>query len=195
MILTNARNKEEFEKNIVLEDQEILEMIKNDNIYTDDILATKETENQIINRSFCITGTLSKQRKEFEALIVKYGGHYHSSVSKNTTYLIVGEDIGKEKIKKAAEFDVKVINEKKFLSFIPSDNRDAEKLKAVKQFFIDEIWKKIKSGCEFELNGVRGTCFEANSEDGGIIDMICYSGCLRQSSPSDKIKIVYYSYC
>lgn len=59
--------------------------------------------------TFVITGTLSKARTEVEDLIESLGGHISSSVSKNTSFLIVGEDAG-SKLQKAAALGVKAIS-------------------------------------------------------------------------------------
>ena len=60
--------------------------------------------------TFVITGTLSKGRGEFKALIEQNGGKVTGSISKNTDYLLAGEG-GGSKRDKAAKLDVPVIGE------------------------------------------------------------------------------------
>jgi len=64
--------------------------------------------------TFVITGTLPKPRKEVEEEIERLGGHVGSSVSKNTDYLIVGEEPG-SKLQKAKELGIKTITYEEFL--------------------------------------------------------------------------------
>ncbi len=59
---------------------------------------------------FVITGTLSVPRGEIKSLIEKYGGKVTGSVSKNTDYLLAGENAG-SKLEKATDLGVKVLNE------------------------------------------------------------------------------------
>lgn len=72
---------------------------------------------EIQNKSFVITGPLSKPREHFVELIENLGGKVSSSVSKKTVYLLLGEnEDGKisSKEKSARELGVKIINEKEF---------------------------------------------------------------------------------
>ena len=73
----------------------------------------KLEDNRFNNMTFVITGTLSKPRKEFEQIIENFGGKCSGSVSKNTNYVLVGEDAG-SKLDKAKELKIKIINEKEF---------------------------------------------------------------------------------
>jgi DNA ligase (NAD+) len=61
--------------------------------------------------SFCLTGRLSAPRKAIQDRIRRAGGEVHDSVKKGTTYLVVGEDVGRSKIDKAARLGTKVIDE------------------------------------------------------------------------------------
>ncbi|MCK4965625.1 NAD-dependent DNA ligase LigA, partial [bacterium] len=71
-------------------------------------------------RSFVLTGALSRfSREEASDLIRKYGGKVTSSVSKNTDYLLVGENPG-SKHEKAVKLDVKIINETEFIEILGS---------------------------------------------------------------------------
>lgn len=66
---------------------------------------------------FVLTGALSKPRSEFEKMIEENGGKTSSSVSKNTDFVLAGEDAG-SKLDKAQKLGVKVINEQGFLDMI-----------------------------------------------------------------------------
>lgn len=65
--------------------------------------------------SFVLTGSLSElSREEAKEMIRSAGGQMHSSVSKNTDYLIAGENPG-SKLEKAQEAGVKILTEEDFL--------------------------------------------------------------------------------
>ncbi len=81
----------------------------------------KEEENKSNNlqgKSFVVTGTLSGlSRDEAKDMIRQNGGLVRESVSKETDYLVCGENPG-SKLDKAVEYGVKVLNEKEFLALL-----------------------------------------------------------------------------
>ncbi|KAA6226363.1 MULTISPECIES: NAD-dependent DNA ligase LigA [unclassified Campylobacter] len=70
-------------------------------------------ESIFFNKSFVITGTLSKPRDEFKTLIEKMGGRVSSSVSKKTDYVLFGEEAG-SKLDKAKALGVNLLDENAF---------------------------------------------------------------------------------
>jgi len=62
-------------------------------------------------QTFVITGTLSQSRDEVAAWITSRGGKVTDSVSKNTSYVVVGDAPGASKITKAQKLDVPMIGE------------------------------------------------------------------------------------
>ncbi len=68
-------------------------------------------------KSFLITGTLSRPRKDYEELILQNGGSLLSGVSKNLDYLIAGEKAG-SKLAKANTLGISIINEDEFLNMV-----------------------------------------------------------------------------
>ncbi|KAF7379273.1 hypothetical protein HZH68_017118 [Vespula germanica] len=82
--------------------------------------------------SFVITGVLdSLEDNEAKELITKYGGRILHQVSKNTDYLIVGEEYGPVKMAKANELKIKKISEDDLLELIRT--RPKGKAEDVKQ--------------------------------------------------------------
>jgi DNA ligase (NAD+) len=70
------------------------------------------------NFSFVLTGTLSAMSREIaKEKILALGGKVVGSVSKNTSYVVAGEDPG-SKLKTALKLGVKVLNEKDFLNMV-----------------------------------------------------------------------------
>ena len=77
----------------------------------------KTTKNDnVFNKTFVLTGTLSLPRQQVEEMIERNGGKTSSSVSKKTDYCLVGQDPG-SKYDKAKELGVKIINEEEFKKF------------------------------------------------------------------------------
>ncbi len=60
--------------------------------------------------TFVFTGTLAKRsREEAEALVAAHGGKAGGSVSKKTSYVVVGEDPG-SKFEKAKALKVQILD-------------------------------------------------------------------------------------
>jgi DNA ligase (NAD+) len=68
--------------------------------------------------TFVVTGTLpSLSREEVKDLIQQNGGKVTDSISKKTSYLVVGENPG-SKLEKARELGVKILDEPGLLGLI-----------------------------------------------------------------------------
>jgi DNA ligase (NAD+) len=77
-----------------------------------------KTSKKLNGLSFVLTGSLARySREEAKDLIRKAGGQMHSSVSKNTDYVIAGENPG-SKLARAQELGVKVLSEEEFLDML-----------------------------------------------------------------------------
>ncbi len=69
--------------------------------------------------SFVVTGSLtSMSRDEAGDRIRERGGTFQSSVGKDTTYLVAGENVGESKLAKARKLGTKVINEAELLKLL-----------------------------------------------------------------------------
>ena len=51
-------------------------------------------------------------------MISQHGGKNTGSISKNTDYILAGENMGPAKLEKAQKLGVKIINEQQFLDMI-----------------------------------------------------------------------------
>lgn len=67
--------------------------------------------------TLCITGSMTRPRKEIELLIRSAGGKVVSSVSSRLDYLIAGDSAG-SKLEKATRQQVTVLNEEQFMEMI-----------------------------------------------------------------------------
>ena len=73
--------------------------------------------------TFVISGTFSfHSRDEYKNLIEQNGGKNVGSVSSKTSYILAGENMGPEKLKKAESLGVQLINETDFLKMIGAEN-------------------------------------------------------------------------
>jgi DNA ligase (NAD+) len=69
-------------------------------------------------KTFVLTGTLDTMtREQAEAAIATRGGKVTGSVSKRTTYVVVGEDAG-SKLEKARSLGVRTLTEPEFRALI-----------------------------------------------------------------------------
>lgn len=70
-------------------------------------------------KTFVISGTFKlHSRDEYKTLILQNGGKNVSSVSKNTDYILAGENMGPAKLEKARKLGIKIISEEEFLRMI-----------------------------------------------------------------------------
>lgn len=70
-----------------------------------------KTEGPLLGKSFCVTGVLTKKREDVHQEIRDAGGEVHDKVKKGTTYLLIGEKVGKAKLDGARKFGAIVIDE------------------------------------------------------------------------------------
>jgi DNA ligase (NAD+) len=78
------------------------------------VIEKEERSKKLEGKVFVLTGTLTTiKREEAEEKISRMGGRASSSVSKNTDYLVIGENPG-SKAEKAKELGVKIIDEEEF---------------------------------------------------------------------------------
>ena len=90
------------------------------------MLTVMEVENRVLyGKSVCITGHLSRPRKEIEELIVQAGGRPEKAVRYGLSYLVTNEDWSKgtvekvsSKYAKAQKLGVKIISEQALLDMI-----------------------------------------------------------------------------
>lgn len=69
--------------------------------------------------SIVISGTFSQHsRDEYKTMIERNGGKNVGSVSAKTSFILAGENMGPEKLKKAEKLGVKLLTETEFLAMI-----------------------------------------------------------------------------
>jgi NAD-dependent DNA ligase len=82
-----------------------------------------EDERQIIGKlsgqNFVVTGVLHTFSREVAGeKIQALGGNLQSAVTKDTDYLVVGENTGQSKLTKAAQYGTKQINEAELIKLL-----------------------------------------------------------------------------
>jgi len=89
---------------------------KDDKKYDED---EEEEADSLKGLVIAITGSLSKPRKQFEALIKKNGGKFSASISNSVTHLVC-DDVNSDtsKVTKAKEQGIKVVTEKFLAKFL-----------------------------------------------------------------------------
>lgn len=73
----------------------------------------------LTGKTIVISGNFSISRDEMKELIALHGGKNSGSLSGKTSYLLAGSKPGPEKIKKAEQLGIPVINEEEFRSMLP----------------------------------------------------------------------------
>ena len=79
----------------------------------------KAESDKLAGKTIVISGTFSQHsRDEYKDLIEAHGGKNSGSVSKKTSFILAGENMGPEKRKKAEELGIPMLSEAEFLDLI-----------------------------------------------------------------------------
>ncbi|MCM1178337.1 MAG: NAD-dependent DNA ligase LigA [Clostridium sp.] len=88
-----------------------------------------EKTDKLAGLTMVISGNFSVSRDEIKALIEKNGGKNSSSISKRTSFLLAGSKPGPEKIRKAEQLGISIIDETAFMAML-SDEGNADSSQA-----------------------------------------------------------------
>ena len=96
--------------------KELIEKLKDAGVNT--VYVSNKKSSRLAGMKIVVTGTLSRySRKDIETLITDNGGTVSSSVSKNTSFVILGENPG-SKAAKAASLNIRTVSEDEFESML-----------------------------------------------------------------------------
>lgn len=99
---------------------EIIERLKAHGLQmeiTAEVLAGRS--DKLKGQTIVISGTFSKHsRDEYKDIIEQYGGKNTGSVSKKTSFILAGENMGPAKLEKAAKLGVRIVSEEEFLKML-----------------------------------------------------------------------------
>lgn len=73
---------------------------------------------KLAGKSFLVSGTFTISRDELKKMIEDNGGRNVGSISKSLNYLIAGDKMGPEKLKKATDLNIPIISEEDFLKLV-----------------------------------------------------------------------------
>lgn len=98
---------------------EILDRLRQAGVQFEGEAEAEPTSDKLAGLAIVISGTFSQHsRDEYKAIIEANGGKNVGSVSKKTSFILAGENMGPEKRKKAEELGVKLMTEEEFLEIV-----------------------------------------------------------------------------
>jgi DNA ligase (NAD+) len=78
-----------------------------------------EVNSPLKDKKFVITGTLESMSRDEAANRIRHlGGVFQNSVAKDTDYLVVGQNVGSSKLKKASQLKTSLISEKELIKML-----------------------------------------------------------------------------
>ena len=85
-------------------------------------IAAGPVSTRLAGKSIVISGVFAKHsREEYKELIERHGGKNVGSISKETDFVLAGENMGPAKLEKAGKLGIPVISEDDFLKMIEDD--------------------------------------------------------------------------
>ena len=98
---------------------EILDRLRKAGLQMEGEAAPEPTSDKLAGMSIVISGTFAHHsRDEYKAMIEANGGKNVGSVSKKTSFILAGDNMGPEKRKKAEDLGIKMISEDEFLAML-----------------------------------------------------------------------------
>ena len=100
--------------------QEIIRLLKDAGVqFESKVSQSSNLSNKLDGKKIVISGVFAKHsRDEYKMLIEHNGGKNVGSISKNTDFVLAGENMGPAKLEKANALGIKIINEDEFLAMI-----------------------------------------------------------------------------
>ena len=116
---------EQIAKNIIayfndLSNLEIINRLREAGVQMESLEEEQAPQSDILlGKSIVVSGVFSHHsRDEYKAMIEAHGGKNVGSVSKKTSFILAGENMGPEKRKKAESLGVEIITEEQFLTML-----------------------------------------------------------------------------
>lgn len=82
-------------------------------------VSNSQLSNQLEGKTFVVSGVFSRfSRDEIKAHIEQHGGKVSGSISGKTSYVVAGEKMGPEKLKKAEKLGIPIISEEEYINMI-----------------------------------------------------------------------------
>lgn len=96
----------------------LLEKLRERGVGRDQPKAEVAKGGPLSGQSFCVTGVLTRKREAVHAMIRAAGGEVHDSVRAGTTFLVIGDKVGKNKLEAAKKRGTSVVSEEKLYEMI-----------------------------------------------------------------------------
>lgn len=117
---------------------------------------TAAVSNILEGQSIVISGVFAvHSRDEYKDIIEKNGGKNVGSISKKTSFILAGENMGPSKLEKAQKLGIKIMDEKEFLELIENAEKTTVKedkpAEAVVLETVEEKPRKAKGNIQLEL--------------------------------------------
>ena len=116
---------EQIAKNVIayfndLGNLEIISRLREAGVQMESTEAEQTPQSNLLEgKSIVVSGVFAKHsRDEYKAMIEAHGGKNVGSVSKKTSFILAGENMGPEKRKKAENLGVEILTEEEFLELI-----------------------------------------------------------------------------
>ncbi|MCC6181151.1 MAG: NAD-dependent DNA ligase LigA [Bacteroidia bacterium] len=102
------------------DNQQIIQRLKNTGLQFEiNEVQMQNGSDKLKDKTIVISGVFTKHsREQYKDLIELHGGKNSSSISKKTSFVLAGDNMGPEKLKKAESLGVKIVNEDEFLQMI-----------------------------------------------------------------------------
>lgn len=117
---------------------------------------TAAVSNVLEGQSIVISGVFAvHSRDEYKDIIEKHGGKNVGSISKKTSFILAGENMGPSKLEKAQKLGIKIMDEKEFLELIENAEKTTVKkekpVEPVATETVEEKPQKAKGNIQLEL--------------------------------------------
>ena len=99
--------------------RDIVERLKKAGLQFSSVDSEQQKKSETLkDKSIVVSGVFSIPRDDIKKMIEDHGGKNVSSISKNTNFVLAGEKMGPEKLKKAESLRVPIISEEEFYKMI-----------------------------------------------------------------------------
>ncbi len=102
------------------DNQRLLQRLKDNGLQmalSEDQLSAQS--DRLAGQSIVISGVFAHHsRDEYKALIEQHGGKNVGSISKKTSFILAGENMGPSKLEKAQKLGIRIVSEDEFLEMI-----------------------------------------------------------------------------
>ena len=101
------------------EHRRLIERLRAAGLQMSDTSSSEPTSDKLAEKIIVISGVFAHHsRDDYKSMIEAHGGKCVGSVSKNTSFLLAGDNIGPSKLQKAEQLGVKIISEEEFLDML-----------------------------------------------------------------------------